>query len=87
MSNFEGTPVRTLDDLIQFNLYHAELELPPGEFCLLPLFSMPPTHCSLPFLELGTFLVPFPQVCPRSYPSYPRIVHVSEPSMCCPKGI
>ncbi|KAK3899057.1 amidase signature domain-containing protein [Staphylotrichum tortipilum] len=29
MSNFEGTTVRTLDDLVRFNLYHAELELPP----------------------------------------------------------
>lgn len=32
MSNFEGTAVRTLDDLVQFNRFHADLELPPGVF-------------------------------------------------------
>jgi len=37
MAGFEGTKVKTLDDLVRFNLDHAAIELPPG------MSPVPPT--------------------------------------------
>jgi hypothetical protein len=61
MSNFEGTAVRSLDDLVQFNRYHADLELPPGVFYLLPLFSLPlPSTPPCHQTSITPFLSPIP---------------------------